>query len=169
MILRWGWRKTCVDARPRERDTERRETTVTRALRTLHVAAARDAVGYILLFLRVINFDSGELFLEFLHCTRALEPCALKESPTPGGIEATNTATRYTRRRTRACSRISRRGAGATLGRTPRPPRRRRQARKAWVGTAAPLAGRCRRERRRGRSTARGAGSRRPATGPRCA
>ena len=55
--------------RHREIESERgdRDRDARAPLRTLHLAAARDAVGYILLFLRVINFDRGELFLEFLH------------------------------------------------------------------------------------------------------
>ena len=66
-------------------------------------------------------------------------------------------------------TRISRRRAGGTLGQTPRLLRQRRQARRAWVGTAAPPTGRGRPQGTRGRSTARGAGSPPPATGPRCA
>ena len=64
-------------------------------------------------------------------------------------------------------ARISRRGAGAALDQTPLLPHLHRQEGTAWAGTAAPLGAPRRPERRRGRSTARGAEPQPPAMGPR--
>ena len=129
--------------------------------------------------LRVLNFERGGQFLHMAHvrATPRSNARARPHDPHPAagiaarprsrhGAERDRAPTRYTEQ---GRSRISRRGAGATLERRPRLPRRRRQARRAWEGAAAPPAGRGRRGRRRGRSTARGAGSPPPATGPRCA
>ena len=93
--------------------------------------------------------------------TREVEICALRGRR---GLKAVPVP-----RPTMVHTRISRRRAGGTLGQTPRLLRQRRQARRAWVGTAAPPTGRGRPQGTRGRSTARGAGSPPPATGPRCA